>query len=182
MNMLSKVSPGRSVPDDFNVIIEIASDCMPVKYELDKETGMLMVDRFMPTAMHYPCNYGFVPSTLSHDGDPVDVLVMTPFPVQPASLMRCRALGMLQMTDEAGEDCKVLAVPVEKACAQYAHMQSLSDVPQVTLDSIEHFFEHYKKLEPNKWVKIGEWRDISAAEAEIKESIARYNESAVVME
>lgn len=182
MTILDKVSPGRSIPSDFNVIIEISADCMPVKYELDKDSGLLMVDRFMPTAMHYPCNYGFVPSTLSDDGDPVDVLVMTPFPVQPASLMRVRALGMLQMTDESGEDCKVLAVPIEKACSQYAHMKNLSDVPQVTLDSIEHFFEHYKKLEPNKWVKIGEWRDIRAAEEEIKSSISRYQASAAVVE
>ena len=128
----------------------------------------------MPTSMHYPCNYGFIPNTLSDDGDPVDVLVITPFPVQPGSLMRVRALGMLRMTDESGEDCKVLAVPIEKACAQYAHMKALSDVPTVTLDSIAHFFEHYKKLEPNKWVKVDGWEGLDSAEKEINESVERY--------
>src|SRR3989338_3343806 len=111
MCALEHISPGRSIPDDFNVVIEISANGTPVKYELDKDTGFLMVDRFMPTAMHYPCNYGFVPNTLSNDGDPSDVLVLTPFPVQPGCLIRVRALGVLEMTDESGEDCKILAVP-----------------------------------------------------------------------
>lgn len=174
MNPISNLSPGRHIPDDFNVVIEIAANCTPVKYELDKDSGLLMVDRFMPTAMHYPCNYGFIPNTLSDDGDPVDVLVITPHPVQPGSLMRCRALGMLEMEDESGQDCKVLAVPVESVCVHYAHMKTLNDIPEVTRNSIAHFFEHYKKLEHNKWVKIGEWVDIAAAAKEINDSIDRY--------
>ena len=124
--------------------------------------------------MHYPCNYGFVPNTLSDDGDPVDVLVMTPFPVQPASLIRCRALGVLQMTDESGEDYKVLALPIEKVCVHYAQMKNLSDVSDLTLKAITHFFESYKKLEPNKWVKVGEWLGKDAAAKEINDSIKRY--------
>lgn len=174
MSTLSSISPGRDIPNDFNVIIEIAANGSPVKYEMDKESGLLLVDRFMPTAMHYPCNYGFVPNTLSNDGDPVDVLVLTPYPVQPGSLMRCRAVGVLQMTDESGEDYKVLALPIEKTCVHYAHMKALSDVPEVTLNAIAHFFENYKKLESGKWVKIGEWLDKAAAAKEINDSIQRF--------
>ena len=171
---LEHVETGRQVPNDVNVVIEIPSRGDPVKYEVDKKTGVLMVDRFMLTAMHYPCNYGFVPNTLSHDGDPVDVLVMTPFPVQAGSLMRCRAVGVLQMTDESGEDYKVLALPIEKTCVHYAHMQALSDVPEIFLKSIAHFFENYKKLEPNKWVKVGDWLGKDAAAKEINDSVERY--------
>ncbi|OGT26048.1 MAG: inorganic pyrophosphatase [Gammaproteobacteria bacterium RIFCSPLOWO2_02_FULL_42_14] len=171
--ILNNITPGRSIPNDVNVIIEISANCTPIKYEIDKASGLLMVDRFMPTAMHYPCNYGFVPNTLSLDGDPVDVLVITPYPVQAGSFMRCRALGVLQMTDESGEDCKVLALPIEKACIHYAHMKTLKDIPEVMLNSITHFFEHYKKLEPNKWVKIGEWLGVDAATKEINDSIQR---------
>lgn len=174
MSALQAISPGKKIPDDFNVIIEISANCTPVKYELDKESGLLMVDRFMPTAMHYPCNYGFVPNTLSNDGDPVDVLVMTPYPVQAGSLMRCRALGVLQMTDESGEDYKVLALPIEKACVHYAYMHSLQDIPEVTRNAIAHFFENYKKLEPGKWVKVGEWLGQEAATKEINDGIERY--------
>lgn len=174
MSSLHAVSPGKNIPDDINVVIEISANGAPVKYEMDKETGLLMVDRFMAVGMHYPCNYGFVPNTLSLDGDPVDVLVMTPYAVQPGSLMRCRAVGVLQMTDESGEDYKILALPIEKACPHYSHIKTLEDVPQVTRDAIAHFFEHYKKLEPNKWVKIGDWLGRDAAAKEISESIARY--------
>ncbi len=170
-----KISAGKQIPDDINVIIEIPAHASPVKYELDKDSGLLTVDRFMPTAMHYPCNYGYVPSTLADDGDPVDVLVMTPFSVQPGSLIRVRALGMLNMTDESGEDSKILAVPIEKVCVQFAKLKSLEDVSSVLLDSIVHFFEHYKDLEPNKWVKVKGWEDIEAAKKEIEDSVARYN-------
>ena len=174
MPSLHNISPGKSIPNDINVIIEISANGAPVKYEMDKDSGFLMVDRFMSVGMHYPCNYGFVPNTLSLDGDPVDVLVMTPFPVQPGSLIRCRAVGVLQMTDESGEDYKILALPLEKACIHYAHMKTLMDIPEVTRNSIAHFFENYKKLEPNKWVKIGEWLDVDAAAKEINDSIERY--------
>lgn len=174
MNAIQTLSPGDNIPNDFNVVIEISANCHPVKYEIDKVSGLLCVDRFLPTAMHYPCDYGFIPGTLSNDGDPVDVLVLTPHPVQPGSLMRCRAVGMLQMEDENGEDCKVLALPIEKVCPHYSRMKSLQDIPELTLSAIAHFFEHYKKLEPNKWVKIGGWVDVDAATKEINDSIQRY--------
>jgi inorganic pyrophosphatase len=174
MTALSAISAGKNIPDDINVIIEIPANAMPVKYELDKDTGLLAVDRFMPTAMIYPCNYGYIPSTLADDGDPVDMLVMTPWPVQPGALVRCRAIGMLNMTDESGEDAKLLGVPIEKACKQYSHIKTLNDVSKTLLDSIEHFFSHYKDLEPNKWVKIKGWEDVSAAQKEITESVKRY--------
>ncbi len=177
---LKHIAAGKSIPNDFNVIIEIPANGIPVKYEVDKDTGLLMVDRFMPTAMHYPCNYGFVPSTLSEDGDPVDVLVMTPLPVQPGSLIRCRALGVLKMEDEAGLDAKVLAVPVAKICVQYSHIQSLDDVTEIFKNSVQHFFEHYKELEPNKWVKVKGWEGREEAAEEIQQSIARYQASAAV--
>jgi len=135
----------------------------------------LSVDRFMPTAMHYPCNYGYVPSTLAEDGDPVDVLVMTPFAIQPGALIVCRALGMLKMEDEAGLDSKILAVPTEKICAQYSHIQSLDDVSEIFKNSIKHFFEHYKELESGKWVKVNGWEDKQAAHTELEEGIKRYS-------
>ncbi|EKD77959.1 MAG: hypothetical protein ACD_42C00101G0001 [uncultured bacterium] len=177
MSVLRSISPGKNIPDDINVIIEISANSTPVKYEIDKESGLLMVDRFMPTAMHYPCNYGFVPNTLSNDGDPVDVLVLTPFPVQAGSLIRCRALGVLQMTDESGEDYKILAVPIEKTCVHYAKMKALSDIPDMTKQAITHFFDNYKKLEPGKWVKVGDWLDKTAAAKEIQESVERFKVS-----
>lgn len=175
---LAKVPVGKSIPDDVNVIIEIAAESGPVKYEVDKDTGLLMVDRFMPTAMHYPGNYGFVPSTLAEDGDPVDILVLSPQPVVPGSLMRARAIGMLNMSDEKGEDSKVLAVPIEKLCAEYAHINSLDDLSKIVLDRINHFFEHYKELEPNKWVKLAGWVGIEQAKKEIEDSAARYQAQA----
>ena len=161
-------------PNDISVIIEIPAHSDPVKYEIDKDSGLLMVDRFMPTSMRYPCNYGFIPNTLAADGDPVDVLVMTPFPVQAGSLMRARVIGVLMMTDEAGADSKLLALPLEKACAQMAHIKTLSDIPAVTLDAIKHFFEHYKGLEPNKWVKVDGWEDHKKAAAEIDAAVQAF--------
>lgn len=174
MSAINQIPAGKKIPEDFNVIIEIPANASSVKYEFDKETGLLVVDRFMPTAMHYPANYGFVPSTLADDGDPVDVLVITPFDVQPGCLIRCRALGMLKMTDESGEDAKVIAVPIEKICMQLSHVKTLNDIPKITRDSIVHFFEHYKDLEPNKWVKVTGWADTEAAKTEIEQSVARF--------
>jgi len=171
---IDQISPGKDIPNDINVVIEIPANGSQVKYEVDKDSGLLMVDRFMPTAMHYPCNYGFVPNTLADDGDPVDVLVMTPFEIQAGSLIRARAIGMLKMTDEAGEDSKVLAVPVEKVCMQYAHIQTLDDVSQVLRDSIVHFFENYKALEKGKWVKVNGWVGKDEAAREINEGAARH--------
>lgn len=171
---LSQVEAGSKLPDEFNVVIEIPMAADPVKYEVDKETGALFVDRFMTTAMHYPCNYGYVPQTLSDDGDPVDVLVVAPFPVVPGAVVRCRALGVLEMEDEAGGDAKVLAVPVAKLLPNYAHLQTPQDLPQLDLDRIQHFFEHYKDLEKGKWVKVKGWAGPDAARAEIQQSADRY--------
>lgn len=168
---LDRVGSGSNVPEDINVIIEIPANADPVKYEVDKETGALFVDRFMNTAMFYPCNYGYVPHTLSDDGDPVDVLVVTPWPLISGSVIACRPVGMLKMTDEKGEDAKVVAVPHDK---MYDNVKNVNDLPAYLLDQIAHFFEHYKDLEKNKWVKIDGWADIDAAKAEIVASVERY--------
>lgn len=171
---LDRVPAGRDVPNDFNVIIEIPMNGEPIKYELDKETGAMFVDRFMSTAMHYPCNYGYIPKTLSADGDPVDVLVLTPIPLITGVVVRCRPIGMLKMTDEAGGDAKVLAVPVDKLCNIYRPIQSPRDLPEITLNQIAHFFEHYKDLEPGKWVRIDGWVGQEEAKAEIQGGIDNY--------
>lgn len=171
---LTKIGYGDKAPEEFNVVVEIPMNSDPVKYEVDDETGVVMVDRFMLAAMHYPCNYGYVPQTISEDGDPVDVLVLSPFPIQIGAVIKCRAIGVLNMEDEAGGDAKVLAVPVTKLYPPYRNIQSPSDLPQEELDRIQHFFERYKDLEKGKWVKIQGWADADAAKAEITSSIARY--------
>lgn len=172
---LDRVDPGKNIPDNINVIIEIPAHSDPVKYEVDKDTGAMFVDRFMNTAMHYPCNYGYVPHTLSEDSDPVDVLVVTPMPLISGSVVRCRPVGILKMTDEAGPDAKLLAVPITKLCQLYEKVDTPKDMPQQLLDQIAHFFEHYKDLEEGKWVKIDGWGDKQAAHQEILDSIERYN-------
>jgi len=171
---LDRVTTGRDIPKEVNVIIEIPAHSDPVKYEVDKETGAMFVDRFMSTAMFYPCNYGYVPHTLSDDGDPVDVLVVTPAPLISGSVIRCRPVGMLKMTDEAGIDGKVIAVPIPKLCNQYEHVTTTDDLPQSLLAQISHFFEHYKDLEENKWVKVDGWANIDETYAEILDSVERY--------
>jgi inorganic pyrophosphatase len=171
---LNNVNAGRDVPNDFNVVIEIPMNGDPVKYEVDKESGAIFVDRFMGTAMHYPCNYGYVPNTIADDGDPCDVLVITPFPLIPGVVVRCRALGVLQMTDEAGGDAKILAVPVEKLAPLYANIKTHEDVPELTLRQIQHFFEHYKDLEKGKWVKVEGWAGVDAAKQEIVNGVKAY--------
>lgn len=171
---IQSISAGKQIPDDVNVVIEIPANGDPTKYELDKETGLLCVDRFMPTAMVYPANYGYVPSTLCGDGDPADVLVMTPFSIQAGSLIRVRAIGMLPMTDESGEDNKILALPIKKVCAEYAHIDTLDDVSPIMLKRIAHFFTRYKELEEGKWVKVGQWLGREAAEKELTDAVARY--------
>lgn len=171
---LDRVNSGQDVPNDINVIIEIPSHADPVKYEVDKQTGAMFVDRFMNTAMHYPCNYGYVPHTLSEDGDPVDVLVVTPIPLISGSVIRCRPVGMLKMTDEKGPDAKVLAVPIDKLCSLYRQVRAPADLPSMLIAQIAHFFEHYKDLEDNKWVKVEGWADAGAAKAEVLASIERY--------
>lgn len=174
---LDRVGPGKNVPDEINVIIEIPSHSDPVKYEVDKDTGAMFVDRFMNTAMHYPCNYGYVPHTLSEDGDPVDVLVITPNPLISGSVIICRPVAVLNMTDESGPDAKVLAVPITKLCKSYQSIQSSEDVAPGLLAQISHFFEHYKDLEEGKWVKVEGWSDADAAKQEIMSSIERYQQA-----
>ncbi|MDA3869057.1 MAG: inorganic diphosphatase [Gammaproteobacteria bacterium] len=176
---LDRVNPGQNTPDEINVIIEIPAHSDPVKYEIDKETGAMFVDRFMDTAMHYPCNYGYVPHTLSEDGDPVDVLVVTPVPLITGSVIRCRPVCVLDMTDESGPDAKILAVPLDNLSSTYTHIKSMDDVPPQLLKQISHFFEHYKDLEINKWVKIEGWNSVDAAKKEIVESIQRFQDAPV---
>ena len=171
------VPTGKDIPNDFNVVIEIPCQGDPVKYEVDKESGAIFVDRFMGTAMQYPCNYGYIPHTLSEDGDPVDVLVITPVPLIPGVVGRCRPLGMLKMTDEAGPDAKVLAVPVDKVCGLDTHLQSYADISPWRLNIISHFFEHYKDLDKGKWVKIDGWQGLEEARQEIISGVERYNSS-----
>ena len=170
---LDRIPAGKDLPNDFNVVIEISANAAPIKFEFDKDSGAIFVDRFMGTSMMYPANYGFVPQTLSDDGDPVDVLVVTPFVLQPGVVVRCRALGMIKMEDEAGIDAKLVAVPVEKTCPMYKDIQKLEDLPQLLRDQMVHFFEHYKDLEKGKWVKITGWGDMEDAKKELLDGAAR---------
>ncbi|MFK5892143.1 MAG: inorganic diphosphatase [Pseudomonadota bacterium] len=171
---LDRVTTGKDVPNEFNVIIEIPSHSDPVKYEVDKETGAMFVDRFMGTAMHYPCNYGYIPHTLSDDGDAVDVLVVTPLPLNFGSVIQCRPIGMLQMEDEAGIDAKVLAVPIDKLTGMYSRVSSFRDMPETLLSTMAHFFEHYKDLEAGKWVKIKGWVGVEEAKQEILAGVEQF--------
>ncbi|AZY52983.1 inorganic diphosphatase [Bordetella avium] len=171
-----RVPAGKNLPEDFNVIIEIPMNADPVKYEIDKESDAIFVDRFMLTAMHYPCNYGYIPQTLSEDGDPADVLVITPFPIQIGAVVRCRALGVLEMDDESGGDAKLLAVSVDKLYPPYRHIKSYEDLPAEDVARIQHFFEHYKDLEKGKWVKVKGWKGVEAAHEEILRSAERYSQ------
>ena len=171
---LLNVPAGDKTPEQFNVIIEIAMKSDPVKYEIDKDTGALFVDRFVSTSMQYPANYGYIPQTLAGDGDPVDVLVLTPFALQPGAVVKCRALGMFKMQDESGDDAKLLAVPVDKVLPLYSHIKTLDDVSPALLKTIAHFFEHYKDLEAGKWVKAQGWEGIESAHKEIADGIANY--------
>jgi inorganic pyrophosphatase len=174
---LDRVPPGRGLPDDFNVIIEIPMNADPIKYEVDKESGALFVDRFIGTAMHYPCNYGYIPHTLSDDGDPVDVLVITPFALQAGVVVRCRPLGLLKMEDEAGGDAKLLAVPIDKCLPWYKHWRKPEDIAPERLAQIRHFFEHYKDLETGKWVKVLGWGGPDEARKEIMAGVENYNQA-----
>jgi inorganic pyrophosphatase len=175
---LHAVTPGPKVPEEFNVIIEIPMNADPIKYEVDKESGALFVDRFMTTAMHYPCNYGYIPQTLADDGDPVDVLVITPFPLTPGVVVTCRAVGVLQMDDEAGGDSKLLAVPTTKILPIYDHWKKPGDINQMRLKAIQHFFEHYKDLEEGKWVKVRGWFGPEEAKQEIVNGMTMFNKQA----
>jgi len=171
---LQQVPPGRNIPDDINVIIEVPMNSPAIKYEVDKDSGAIFVDRMLRTAMYYPCNYGYVPNTLCGDGDPVDVLVVLPLPLLPGTVVRCRPVGVLQMKDEAGEDSKILAVPHTEVTGNYVDIKTYKDLNPMLIDQIEHFFEHYKDLEHNKWVRTGDWEGLEAARKEIIESVERY--------
>ena len=174
---LNLVDAGRDLANDFNVIIEIPMHADPIKYEVDKATGALFVDRFVSTAMHYPCNYGYVPQTLSGDGDPVDVLVITPFALMPGVVVRVRPIGILKMTDEGGADTKLLAVPIDKLTPLYRHVETVRDLPELTISQITHFFRHYKDLEPGKWVKIEGWGSPEEAKAEVRDGVKAYKKA-----
>jgi len=174
---LDAVTPGKNVPDAFNVIIEIPMNADPVKYEVDKETGAIFVDRFMSTSMHYPTNYGYVPKTISGDGDPVDVLVITPVPLIPGVVVTCRPIGILKMQDEAGDDAKVLALPDTTTPEIYTQWQKPEDLNPLRLKTIAHFFEHYKDLEPGKWVKVLGWEGPESAKKEVLDGIANYKKA-----
>lgn len=170
----ASIPAGKAVPNDLYAIIEIPANASPIKYEVDKDMDALLVDRFMATPMFYPANYGYIPQTLADDGDPLDILVITPYPVVPGSVIRCRPVGMLNMSDESGRDEKLIAVPHEKASQLYNHVKDYSDLPSLLIQQIEHFFENYKDLEPGKWVKIDNWEGIEKAIQVIEKSVANY--------
>ncbi len=170
---IDAIAIGNQPPDDVNVIVEVPVGGHPIKYELDKDAGTLVVDRFLYTPMSYPGNYGFVPHTLSEDGDPIDVLVVNTRELVPGCVINVRPVGVLIMEDNAGQDEKVIAVPSHALTKRYDHVHGYSDLPEITLQQIEHFFEHYKDLEPGKWVKIGDWHDKDMARTLILEAIER---------
>lgn len=170
---LEKIQVGEN-PEKINVVVEIPYGSN-IKYEIDKESGAVCVDRVMYSAMFYPANYGFVPNTLSQDGDPADVLILNEYPLQAGSVMQCRLIGVLLMEDESGQDEKLLALPVSKIDPRYDKIQSLEDLPKITLDRIKNFFETYKMLEPNKWVKVKEYAGKAEAKAILDEAIKNYS-------
>ena len=174
---LDLVPTGKDVPNEVNVIIEIPKDAEPVKYEVDKATGAIFVDRILSTPMRYPCNYGYIPHTLCGDGDPADVLVILPLPLVPGSVIRCRPVGVLRMQDEAGSDEKLVAVPIDKVFSGYSHIEDISQVSQNWLDRIGHFFEHYKDLEKGKWVKLDGWGGAKEAKDIIRDSVRRFDDA-----
>jgi inorganic pyrophosphatase len=174
---IDAISIGNNPPEDVNVIVEVPVGGQPIKYELDKEAGTLVVDRFLYTPMTYPGNYGFVPHTLCGDGDPIDVLVCNTRALVPGCVINVRPIGVMIMEDQSGEDEKIIAVPSPHLTRRYENVREYTDLPQITLQQIQHFFEHYKDLEPGKWVKIGDWRDAAAARRMIVESIERARKS-----
>ena len=174
---ISKIDIGKKCPDEVNAVIEVPTFGAPVKYEMDKDSGALMVDRFVGTAMHYPCNYGFIPHTLGEDGDPLDILVITNTPLMSGVVIPCRPIGMLEMEDESGGDAKLLAVPGDKLTPLYQGVKEYSDVARASLDEIAHFFEQYKALEPGKWARVDQWRSAEDARAEIRASVERFEQS-----
>jgi inorganic pyrophosphatase len=171
---VTKIAPGHAPPHDINAFIEIPQGGLPVKYEIDKPSGALFVDRFLHTSMIYPANYGFIPNTLAEDGDPIDVLVVTPTPVVPGAVIRARPVGVLLMTDEKGFDEKVLAVPVDKLNPFYTNVKTHEDLPALLIEQITHFFTHYKDLEPGKNASVGAWEGPATAHERILMSIRRH--------
>ncbi len=174
---LEAIAVGEDAPNDINVVIEVPVGGEPIKYEMDKESGTLIVDRFLYTSMRYPGNYGFVPHTLSDDGDPIDVLVANTRAITPGAVVNCRPIGVLLMQDEAGGDEKVVAVPSTRLTRRYENVHDVSDLPQITLDQIAHFFEHYKDLEEGKWVEVERWGDAAEARKLIQEAMDRGSRS-----
>ncbi len=170
---IDAIAVGTHPPEDVNVIVEVPIGGEPIKYEMDKASGTLVVDRFLHTPMRYPGNYGFVPHTLSEDGDPIDVIVANTRPIVPGAVINVRPIGVLMMEDDAGGDEKIVAVPVPKLTKRYEHVHNYTDLPRITLEQVQHFFEHYKDLEPGKWVKMKGWGDAGEAKRLIREAIAR---------
>jgi inorganic pyrophosphatase len=169
-----QIPAGKDVPNDIYVAIEIPANHAPIKYEIDKDSSTLFVDRFMATPMFYPANYGFIPNTLADDGDPLDVLVVTPHPVAPGAVIRCRPVGVLHMTDDGGGDAKLIAVPHDKLSVLYTDIKEYTDLPALLIQQIQHFFENYKDLEAGKWVKIDRWGNADEARAEIVKAVNAY--------
>jgi inorganic pyrophosphatase len=170
---IDAIAVGINPPEDVNVIVEVPIGGEPIKYEMDKAAGTLVVDRFLHTPMRYPGNYGFVPHTLSEDGDPIDVLVANTRPIVPGAVINVRPIGVLRMVDDAGGDEKILAVPTPKLTQRYAHVFNYTDLPKITIEQVQHFFEHYKDLEPGKWVKMHGWGDAAEAKRMIQDAMAR---------
>lgn len=170
----NKIPAGNDLPHDINVVIEIPANADPIKYEIEKDADAIYVDRFVATPMFYPANYGYIPATLSEDGDALDVLVVTPYPVMPGAVIRSRVVGVLNMTDESGPDAKLLAVPHSKLTKMYDDVNEIADLPPLLIKQIEHYFQNYKTLEPEKWVKVDGWADAEAARVEIMSSRDRY--------
>jgi len=170
---LDAIAIGHNPPNDVNVIVEVPIGGEPIKYEMDKAAGTLVVDRFLHTAMRYPGNYGFIPHTLSDDGDPIDVLVANTRPIAPGAIVNVRPIGVLKMEDDAGGDEKIIAVPMPKLTKRYAHIEDYTQLPEITIKQVQHFFEHYKDLEPAKWVKVVRWGDANDAHQLIMEGIER---------
>ncbi|MDR1499306.1 MAG: inorganic diphosphatase [Rickettsiales bacterium] len=171
--LVKNIKTGKDVPNNVNVLVENPANALPVKYEIDKESGALFVDRFLATPMHYPLNYGFIPNTLSGDGDPIDVLVLAEYPIMYGAVIPCKPIGVLLMEDEKGEDEKILAVPNEKMNSEYSKINEIAELPQNMLDKIKHFFEHYKDLEKGKWVKLSGYKNSEEAKKKILEAVKR---------
>jgi inorganic pyrophosphatase len=175
---ITKIPPGTNPPEDINVLIEVPLRSDPVKYEFEKTSGAIFVDRYLYTSMFYPANYGFIPNTLYDDGDPVDVLLVGRMPLVPGCVVPSRPIGVLELEDDGGHDEKLLAVPLSKVSSIYDNVRNYSDLQEIELQQIQHFFEHYKDLEPNKWTRVGSWLDVTEAKAIVAKSISQFKEAA----